>query len=650
MAPESFVRGALEHVEEAVRERATPRSARGSLAELAAAGQAFKAEFVQLLEEVQAAGGDRIQISESGAVAIPCDVVMRNEARSRRFAYHAPDAAVALSAGGVAHLDRGSFGTSPAAAVGYGRGPDGALLGRCMVGVMSSRATVERAAPAASSCSFPSGLIQRRCACGGVPRREALCEPCRAKRTSSKRALADRTRPAAVSLAERMSSSPGQPLDADTRSSMERGFGHDFCRVRVHTDARAAESARALSAEAFTVGSDVYFARDRYAPHSSSGRRLLGHELAHVVQQAAAPDSRSAEIDEDPRSEAEAERAGHEVAEGHGVEVAAVTRSTKAPAIQRRVVVHDPAGTPAGAPPGETNEAIARDYVTTLCSDFTVTGGVAAPTARGYCPAGPPASSTPEACGCLCAMHTLQDPGTGAAITWTIDVKDDDWPHTDPATRTVTVHSPYSSVQFGAWSAGPGSHRTMEPNWLVLGHELCGHARLVEEGTHPAGPPPTHGGRPSHDVTVQIENAIAAEHGIPASELRGLFADPHHGESTARVTVAEFPTNSSDVAALPPIARRSLDIAEAFNKSAPVRMDVIGHTDQTGPTAANATISRRRAQSVKAELERRSIASGRFLSVTGAGSAECPTGGNQPACRKVELFMFIMEGGSVTHP
>jgi hypothetical protein len=77
----------------------------------------------------------------------------------------------------------------------------------------------------------------------------------------------------------------GQPLDAPTRAFMERRFGHDFARVRIHTDRRSADAARGLAARAFTVGDDVFFARGQYSPQTSSGRALLAHELAHVVQQ-----------------------------------------------------------------------------------------------------------------------------------------------------------------------------------------------------------------------------------------------------------------------------------------------------------------------------------------------------------------------------
>ncbi|WP_158628737.1 DUF4157 domain-containing protein [Dyella choica] len=78
---------------------------------------------------------------------------------------------------------------------------------------------------------------------------------------------------------------PGQPLDSGARQFMESGFGRNFSHVRVHTDEAAASSAHSLQAQAYTVGAHVVFANGKYAPHSTSGRHLLAHELAHVVQQ-----------------------------------------------------------------------------------------------------------------------------------------------------------------------------------------------------------------------------------------------------------------------------------------------------------------------------------------------------------------------------
>ena len=79
--------------------------------------------------------------------------------------------------------------------------------------------------------------------------------------------------------------SPGQPLDAATRAFMEPRFGHDFSQVRVHSGAAAEQSAREVNAQAYTVGHDVVFGVGRFAPGTPEGRRLIAHELTHVVQQ-----------------------------------------------------------------------------------------------------------------------------------------------------------------------------------------------------------------------------------------------------------------------------------------------------------------------------------------------------------------------------
>lgn len=84
---------------------------------------------------------------------------------------------------------------------------------------------------------------------------------------------------------EALRGSRGQPLDHATRAFMEDRFGVDFSYVRVHTDKQAKDSARALNASAYAVGQDVAFASGQYAPETARGKRLLAHELAHILQQ-----------------------------------------------------------------------------------------------------------------------------------------------------------------------------------------------------------------------------------------------------------------------------------------------------------------------------------------------------------------------------
>ncbi len=88
---------------------------------------------------------------------------------------------------------------------------------------------------------------------------------------------------------EVLSGGGGRPLDSMPRSFMEQRFGHDFSRVRIHTGEQAEESAQAVNALAYTIGRDVVFERGQYAPETEAGRRLLAHELTHVVQQREAP-------------------------------------------------------------------------------------------------------------------------------------------------------------------------------------------------------------------------------------------------------------------------------------------------------------------------------------------------------------------------
>jgi len=77
----------------------------------------------------------------------------------------------------------------------------------------------------------------------------------------------------------------GQPLDSATRNFFEPRFGRDFSDVRIHTDGEAANFSRSINARAFTLGNTMMFGSGNYQPQSREGKRLLGHELTHVLQQ-----------------------------------------------------------------------------------------------------------------------------------------------------------------------------------------------------------------------------------------------------------------------------------------------------------------------------------------------------------------------------
>jgi hypothetical protein len=88
---------------------------------------------------------------------------------------------------------------------------------------------------------------------------------------------------------EVVGSGGGSPVEPGARSFLEDRMGADFSDVRVHTGAKADESARSINAQAYTVGSDVVFRSGAYQPDTPGGRHVLAHELAHVIQQKSGP-------------------------------------------------------------------------------------------------------------------------------------------------------------------------------------------------------------------------------------------------------------------------------------------------------------------------------------------------------------------------
>ncbi len=147
-----------------------------------------------------------------------------------------------------------------------------------------------RAKPKSPSIPIPfftlkqSRFLQRKCACGSSSGLEGECAQCREKRLQ-RRAGNSAELTSVPPIVYEVLRSPGQPLAPQTRACMESRFGHDFSKVRMHNDVKASESAKAVNAHAYTVGSHIVFAQGRSDSNSAEGKRLLAHELAHVVQQ-----------------------------------------------------------------------------------------------------------------------------------------------------------------------------------------------------------------------------------------------------------------------------------------------------------------------------------------------------------------------------
>ena len=112
--------------------------------------------------------------------------------------------------------------------------------------------------------------------------------PTRGKKVIQRQTTADLGMESAHPIVDRAVRSAGGPLDAATRAFMEPHFGLDFSGITIHSSSEAAGTARALQAHAFTVGSHIVFGAGQYAPQSDSGRKLIAHELTHVLQQESA--------------------------------------------------------------------------------------------------------------------------------------------------------------------------------------------------------------------------------------------------------------------------------------------------------------------------------------------------------------------------
>jgi len=123
-----------------------------------------------------------------------------------------------------------------------------------------------------------------QCKCPECRKNETDEEVLRARRNSGQVLMAEYGQDAPPIVHEVLRSS-GEPLDSTTRAFFEPRFGHDFSQVRVHNDVRAVKSARAVNALSYTVGKDVVFNEGQYFPNSSEGKRLIAHELTHVIQQ-----------------------------------------------------------------------------------------------------------------------------------------------------------------------------------------------------------------------------------------------------------------------------------------------------------------------------------------------------------------------------
>ncbi|MEM7369906.1 MAG: OmpA family protein [Bacteroidota bacterium] len=327
------------------------------------------------------------------------------------------------------------------------------------------------------------------------------------------------------------------------------------------------------------------------------------------------------------------------------------------PSIQRSLFV-SPTHVSPPLPPGDSAAGLNRQQrfrsanrlVTGLCNDFHVNhSGQVVERRPGRRTAAQYASGS-NPVGCCCLNLITQSPNR-----WDILVTEHDGPHTRGGTNQLVISSDRAPIAFGSFTSGGAL--TFQGAVSVFGHELCGHAVLMDQGIHP--PNADRIRTDVHDPTVRIENQISTERGVNPSNLRGLASSGvHRGESVAKVEIL-FGLGATTVPSLSTNERKKLTFAQEFIRNNNTWVDILGHSDNSGNAAARNTASLNRAQKVKDFLLAGGIsptitkhglrAVKRFTRVEGLGNTVPPTGRsrrNQRNWRRVEILMAGFPAGA----
>jgi outer membrane protein OmpA-like peptidoglycan-associated protein len=491
---------------------------------------------------------------------------------------------------------------------------------------IADRVMRAQVAPRAAYSSSPT--LRRKCSCEGSGQSCPACEQEKKENTTKdqvpRKAVGAVTSTEAPAIVHEVLSSAGQPLDPAGRSFMELRFGHDFSKVRVHIDNRADDSALEVNAVAYTVGNHIIFRAGQYNPSTAKGRHLLAHELAHTVQQQSSPTLR------------------------------------RTLAVDGNQPVEAPAGDPAASLTPAQRFSMMNPLIQGLCPQFKVdstNGQVVSTTAQTLVRASLASGSKSGGCCCLSIL-------TDASTPWTIEVSGFIGAQTDFAGHKVFITPTDAPLEFGAFT---GSNKLafqgIVPN---IGHELCGHAALEEIGAHP--PNADRLRTNVHDPTVNIENVISTEQGVPGSDLRGLAASgSHRGESVDKITIKNYPFNVSDI---PAGEQPKIKFAAKYihtpgvptSTSQDEFVSILGHSDKVGSSQANQFVSDERAKKVRDALVTEGVpptitsfglTTARFTKVAGVSDTQPPPpplDANQANWRRVDILVNSFPAGAQNIP
>lgn len=380
----------------------------------------------------------------------------------------------------------------------------------------------------------------------------------------------------------------GQPLEPNMRKQMEQAFGADFGEVRIHDDPTASEKASELSAEAFTHGDDIYLADSASSPATVAGKRLLAHELAHVVQQRRAGGRQSSAVNKPgDRFEADADEATARAGAGRPVEVMATGAP---PSVQRQ-------------PAEESLGQRTLDYI--LEKGFSYTD-------QGWKIAGISIEKIPPAAKTSAKIMAKILKGDLARAVEVVNPKDPE--------EEKKAWEKVRRIKEEIDSLRPVEERAREKEEARRAEEEM-IPKAAREASKDLGLRPSD---PKFDLKVP---ELKLSEGLRMGTITHWLLDEFdHGKSQLKSK-----------------HRRKLnDLADQVMADPDAGLDIIGHTDSTGTDEFNQKLSEHRANAVRDYLIKRGVNPSKIKSVTGKAAQEPwiteKAEADRAANRRVEIF------------
>jgi outer membrane protein OmpA-like peptidoglycan-associated protein len=380
----------------------------------------------------------------------------------------------------------------------------------------------------------------------------------------------------------------GQPLAEQTRAEMERSFNADFSDVRVHDDAGAHAKADEMGAEAFTHGDDIYLAESASSPGTVEGKRLLAHELAHVIQQRRAGGGQLGIINKPgDRFEVDADKATAHIGAGRPAEVSVT-----------------------GAPPAVQRQP-AEESLVDKALDYILGQGVSY-TNDGWKIGGVPIEKLPKAAKTSATVMAKILKGDLAGAVEVVNPKDPE--------EEKRAWEKVRKIKEEIDSLRPAEERSREKEEARRAEE-----EMIAKTAREA----------SKDLGLKPRNR---KFELKVPELK-LSSSLQMGTIT-HCLLDEFDHNKSQLKSQ---HRRKLDdLANQVMADPNAQIDIVGHADSTGNDEFNQKLSEDRANAVEDYLIKRGVNPNKIKSVTGKAARE-PRGNeraeaDRAANRRVDIF------------